>query len=117
MQAPEANDWLATFGVAPQAASADETWIQAVTLTPEPDETLTLSWNLYEGSLRLVWRRETVVRVDAYRDGVKDLRLEDPPGKATYILADYQAEDMVGSLAVQVWPHFGLTDSLHYDYR
>ncbi len=117
MQVPEANDWLSTFGVAPEEVWASEPWMQSITLTPGSEEALTLSWHEYEGSLRLVWQQKDSVRVDVHRDGVQNLRIEDRRGAGTFVLFDYDSDGMVGTGAVQVWPSFGLADALRYDHR
>lgn len=117
MQVPETNDWLSTFGVAPEAVGADEPWMQRITLTPGPQEALTVSWHEYERSLRLIWQQKEAVRVDVHHDGVRRLRIEDRRGAGTFVLVDYDSDGMVGAVAVQVWPSFSLADTLYYEHR
>ena len=113
VEAPEQDNWLGTFGVAPQAADDGGPW-ESVVLTPAGDESLTLSWDPYEASLRIAWLQNGAVRVDVHHDGVRALRIEDRPGVGTFVLVEYDSAGMAGAAAVQVWPSFALTDASRY---
>lgn len=113
MELPERDDWLSTFGAAPQAADDGGPW-ESVVLTPTANESLTLAWDPYEASLRIAWSQDGAVRVDVHHDGVRKMHIEERPGVGTFVVVEYDSAGMPGSAAVQVWPSFALADASRY---